>query len=133
MAWRIGRLGWLYTSIGAYLGASVRPAPSPILYGLLGLIGIFMPGLLAMAAVLPFWRAIRGNRSARCALRGINASVVGILIAALFHPLWTTTILRASDFWIALLAVVLLTAWKTQPWLVVSTVAAASMLVALAL
>lgn len=96
MAWRIGLLGWLYTSIGAHLGASVRPAPSPILYGLLGLIGIFMPGLLATAVVLPLWRVIRGNR-------------------------------------IALLAVVLLTAWKTPPWLVVSTVAAASVLVASAL
>ncbi len=120
-------------SFGAYLGASVRPTPSPILFGLLGVVGIFTPGLLAMAAVLPFWSAIRGNKPMRCALKGINASVVGILIAALFHPLWTATILRASDFWIALLGFALLTAWKIQPWLVVSSVAVASILASLVL
>jgi len=118
-------------SFGAYLGASVRPTPSPILFGLLGLVGIFAPGMLAMAAVLPFWSAVRGNQSMRRAIKGINASVVGILVAALFHPLWTATILRASDFWIALLAFTLLTAWKMQPWLVVSSAALLSILVSL--
>ena len=119
-------------SIGAYLGASIRPAASPLLNGLLALAGIFTPGMLAMAAVLPFWSAVRGNRFLQRALSGINASVVGILIAALIHPLWTSTILHASDFWIALLAFTLLTIWKVQPWLVVASVAAISMLVSLA-
>ena len=63
-------------SIGAYLGAAVRPSSSPFLYGLLGLIGIFTPGLLAMTALLPFWSAIRSNRYVQSSLRGINASVV---------------------------------------------------------
>lgn len=120
-------------SFGAYLGSSIRPSPSPLLYGLLGLVGIFAPGMLVMAAVLPFWNAVRGNRSIRCALKGINASVVGILSAALFNPLWTSTILHASDFWIALVAFALLTAWKVQPWLVVASVAVVSTLVSLAL
>jgi chromate transporter len=115
-------------SIGAYLGAAVRPSSSPFLYGLLGLVGIFTPGLLAMTALLPFWSAIRRNRYVQSSLRGINASVVGILIAALFQPLWTSTIHSSADFWIALLAFVLLALWKVQPWIVVLCVAAVSSL-----
>jgi chromate transporter len=112
-------------SFGAYLAATVRPTPSPLLYGLFGLVGIFTPGLLAMTAVLPFWSTLRQNRFIRAALRGINASVVGILIAALFRPLWTTTIRSASDFWFALVAFALLTFWRFQPWIVVAGAAAA--------
>lgn len=115
-------------SFAAYLGAAVRPTPSPILYGLIGLAGIFIPGLLAMAAVLPFWSSLRQNRFAQAAIRGINASVVGILIAALYQPLWTSTIHTAGDFWIALLAFALLTLWKVQPWIVVVCVGAVSMI-----
>jgi chromate transporter len=92
------------------------------------LIGIFTPGLLAMAAVLPFWSALRMNTHIRAALKGINASVVGVLIAALFHPLWTTTVHTAADFTIALLVFTLLTLWKVQPWKIVACVAVASIL-----
>jgi chromate transporter len=115
-------------SFAAYLGASVGPAPRPILYGLLGLIGIFTPGLVAMAAVLPFWSALRGNFYIRSALKGINASVVGVLIAALFQPLWTNTVHTSGDFLIVLLAFTLLTFWKAQPWIVVACLAATSVL-----
>jgi len=115
-------------SVGAYLGAEVRPSSSPFLYSLLGLIGIFTPGLLAMTALLPFWNAIRRNRYVQSSLRGINASVVGILIAALFQPLWTSTIHSSADFWIVLSAFALLTLWKVQPWFVVLCVVAISSL-----
>ncbi len=115
-------------SFAAYLGASAGPEPKPLLYGLLGLIGIFTPGLAAMAAVLPFWSTLRDNVYIPAALNGINASVVGILIAALFRPLWTSTIHTAGDFWIVLLAFTLLTFWRVQPWIVVACVAAASVL-----
>ncbi len=116
-------------SFAAYLGASVRPAQSPLFFGVLGLIGIFLPGLVLMAAVLPFWNALRGNRLIQAALTGVNASVVGILIAALFQPLWTTTIHSSFDFCIALSAFALLTLGKVQPWIVVAGVAALSMLI----
>jgi chromate transporter len=130
--------GPLFT-FGAFLGSSIARAPSvfntpigphlqPLLYGLLGLIGLFTPGLLAMAAVLPFWAELRESFYIRAALKGINASVVGVLIAALFQPLWITTVHAASDFWIVLLAFTLLTFWKIQPWKVVACVAAASVL-----
>ena len=115
-------------SFAAYLGAEVRPTPSPLLYGVLGLLGLFAPGLLAMTAVLPFWGALRENGSIKAALRGINASVVGVLIAALFQPLWTSTIHSASDFWIALAAFSLLTLGEVQPWIVVVGTAVAYMI-----
>ena len=117
--------GPLFT-FAAYLGAEVRPSPNPLLYGLLALVALFAPGLLAMTAVLPFWSAIRRNRYVRASLKGVNASVVGVLIAALFQPLWTSTIHTPGDFWIALIAFALLALWKIQPWIVVTCVAAIS-------
>ncbi len=117
--------GPLFT-FAAYLGAEVRPSPNPFLYGLLALVALFAPGLLAMTAVLPFWSALRRNRYVRASLKGVNASVVGVLIAALFQPLWTSTIHTPADFWIALLAFALLALWKIQPWIVVACVAAIS-------
>jgi chromate transporter len=115
-------------SFAAYLGAAIRPTPSPFFYGVLGLIGIFAPGLLAMAAVLPFWSGLRRNLRMQAALTGINASVVGILTAALVRPLWSSTIHTAGDFVFALLAFVLLVFWKVQPWMVVAGTVASYML-----
>jgi chromate transporter len=96
------------------------------------LFGIFAPGLLAMTALLPFWSAFHGNRYVQASLKGINASVVGILIAALIHPLWTSTVHTGIDFSIALLAFALLTLWKVQPWIVVASIAAVSLVASLA-
>ena len=98
------------------------------IYGLLGLIGIFAPGMLAMAAVLPFWSTFRHNLAMQSALRGINASVVGILFAAFVHPLWSFTIHRPSDFCFALLAFAMLVWWKLPSWIVVVTTVTAYML-----
>jgi hypothetical protein len=61
-----------------------------------------MPGLLAMAAVLPFWSSQRESVAIQGELKGINASVVGVLAAALYRPLWTTAIHTTTDFWFAL-------------------------------
>jgi chromate transporter len=119
-------------AFSAYLGAAIRPSPSPLLYGVISLIGLFAPGLFAMTAMLPFWSEMRGNRGIQAALRGINASVVGILIAALIHPLWTSTIHTAGDLSIALLAFALLTLVKVQPWIVVVSVAILSILMTFA-
>jgi chromate transporter len=111
--------GPLFT-FGAYLGAVVRPSPSPLLYGLIALMGIFTPGLLAMAAILPFWSALRANILFQAGIRGVNAAVVGVLMAALYQPLWTSTIHSPIDFWVALVAFAVLTLWKAPSWLVVA-------------
>ncbi len=115
--------GPLFT-FGAYLGAvmgAVTALPGRAgCYALLGLAGIFLPGLLAMAAVLPFWTRLRGNMGFRAALVGVNASVVGILAAALVHPLWTSTVHSIADVAIAVAAFVALQLRAVQPWMVVA-------------
>lgn len=106
-------------SIGAFLGAAAHPGPHAWLYGCIGLVAIFLPGLLAMAAILPIWSSLRSNRLLSSILIGINASVVGVLVAALFTPLWTSAIRSPLDFWIALAAFTALTFGKAKPWMVV--------------
>jgi chromate transporter len=118
-------------SIGAYVGATVRPSVHPLLLGIGSLVALFLPGLLLIGAVLPFWSSLRRRPLARSLLHGINASVVGVLAAALYRPLWTSTIHTITDFLIALAAFVLLIRFKVQPWIVVLGVSLVSMLVAL--
>src|SRR6185437_8038474 len=85
----------------------------------LGLAGIFLPGLLILVGMLPFWEAFRKHTWAPAAVRGVNAAVVGILAAALYQPLWTSTVVTPRDFAVALVGFVLLTAWRAPPLLVV--------------
>ena len=118
-------------SIAAYVGAAVHPNPHPLLLGVCALVALFLPGLLLMAAVLPFWNALRRRPLVGSLLGGVNASVVGVLAAALYRPLWTTTIRTTTDFLIALAAFVLLIRFKVQSWIVVLGVSLASILVAL--
>jgi chromate transporter len=110
--------GPLFT-VSAYLGAIVGPAPNGLWGAMIALLGIFLPGILLLIGVLPFWDRLRRSVHARAAMAGANAAVVGILGAALYHPVWTSSVAAPIDFAIALTAFVLLTAWKTPPWLVV--------------
>ena len=118
--------GPLFT-FGAFLGASIQGTSHRVLLGLMGLFGLSAPGLLAMAAVLPFWEHLRRVESVQRALRGINAAVVGVLLAALYTPLWTSTVRTSTDFWFAVVAFALLTAGKVQPWAVVVGISVAYM------
>jgi chromate transporter len=68
---------------------------------------------------LPFWHALRGLPKAQHALAGVNAAVVGLLLAALYDPVWKSGIASAGDFALAAGALVLLAVWKVPPWLVV--------------
>jgi chromate transporter len=117
-------------SIAAYIGASVRPNAYPLLLGMGALIALFLPGLLLMSALLPLWNALRRSPRIRSVLRGVNASVVGVLAAALYRPLWTATIHTITDFLIALAAFALLVRFKVQPWIIVVGVSLVSILVA---
>ena len=106
--------GPLFT-FAAYLGAVMGRPPSGIAGALIALIGIFLPGLLLVYGTLPFWDAIRVRPLAQAAMRGTNAAVVGILGAALYDPVWTSTVSSPRDFALALVAFVLLTLWRTPP------------------
>jgi chromate transporter len=118
-------------SIAAYVGAAARPNPHPLLLGLCSLLALFSPGLLLMAAVLPFWETLRRRLLVQSLLGGINASVVGVLAAALYRPLITTAVHGIADAAIACVAFVLLARFKVQPWIIVLGVTLASALVAL--
>jgi chromate transporter len=118
-------------SIAAYVGAAARPNPHPLLLGLCSLLALFSPGLLLMAAVLPFWETLRRRMLVRSLLGGINASVVGVLAAALYRPLITTAVHGIADAVIACVAFVLLVRFKVQPWIIVLGVTLASALVVL--
>jgi chromate transporter len=103
----------------AYLGAVVKPTPHGIAGAALGLIGIFLSGILILIGTLPFWDAFRTRTSAQAMMRGVNAAVVGLLGAALYSTIWTSAVKTRGDFGIALTGFVLLTAWRTPPLLVV--------------
>ncbi len=113
--------GPLFT-IAAYLGAVMRTPPAG-LAGLAGaaicLVAIFLPSFLLVLGVAPFWEAVRRNALARGALKGANAAVVGVLLAALYNPVWTGSVGRPVDVgWVAV-DFLLLVAWRAPPWLVV--------------
>jgi len=110
--------GPLFT-FAAYLGTVMGPAPNGWLGGAIALIAIFMPSFLLVIGVLPFWDELRRRAAVQAALRGVNAAVVGLLLAALYTPVWTSAIKGPTDFAIGLIAFLLLVFWKMPPWLVV--------------
>ena len=121
--------GPLFT-LAAYLGAVMRPWPTGWLGALVALTAIFLPAFLLVVGTLPFWDALRARSAFRAALRGINAAVVGLLLAALYHPVWTSAIHAPADFALALAAFGLLTLWGAPPWLVVAFAAAGGQAIA---
>ena len=96
----------------------------------LALVAVFLPSFLLVVGALPFWEALRGRAGFQAALRGINAAVVGLLLAALYDPVWTSAIKSHADFGLALVAFGLLTFWRLPPWLVVLMAAAGGALIA---
>jgi chromate transporter len=110
-------------TFAAYLGAVVQPPQHGALGAAIALAAIFLPGLLLVIGVLPFWHQLRASDKSRAVLAGVNASVVGILLSALYQPVWTSTILKPADFVVALAAFLALTIWKVPPWMVVATAA----------
>ncbi len=110
--------GPLFT-FSAYLGAMMSRPPNGAAGGLLALVAIFLPAFLLVVGALPYWEALRRNAIAQRALSGVNAAVVGILLAALYDPVWTTSVHTKADLGIALVAFALLAFWKAPPLVVV--------------
>jgi chromate transporter len=110
--------GPLFT-FAAYLGAVIRSSHYGVEGAVLGLIGIFLPGILILLGTLSFWDKLRQRVGAQAVMRGVNAAVVGLLGAALYNPLWTSAVKSSSDFAIALAGFVFLTVWRARPILVV--------------
>jgi chromate transporter len=110
--------GPLFT-FSAYLGTVMGPAPNGWLGGLICLVAIFLPSFLLLVAALPYWERLRRMPAVQAALRGVNAAVVGILLAALYRPVWLSAIFSPRDFAIGLVAFLMLALWRVPPWLVV--------------
>jgi chromate transporter len=107
------------STFAAYLGVVMGPAPHGWMGGLICLVAIFLPSFFLVIGALPFWSALRRQAAIRAALTGVNAAVVGVLLAALYRPVWVSAILAPGDFALALAAFLLLALWRTPPWLVV--------------
>ncbi|MBV8665556.1 MAG: chromate efflux transporter [Burkholderiaceae bacterium] len=106
-------------SFAAFLGTVSAGAPSGWLGGILALLAIFAPGFLLTVGTLPFWDALRRHPGTKRALLGVNAAVVGLLLAAFYNPVWTGAIHSPGDFFLGTAAFLLLARWKWPPWLVV--------------
>jgi chromate transporter len=122
--------GPLFT-FAAYLGTVMNQPPNGWTGGLLCLAGIFLPSFFLAIGPLPFWSWFRQHPAMRSVLKGVNAAVVGLLLAALYTPVWTSAIHTPADFAIAAVALLLLASLKTPPWLVVILGAAAASAVTL--
>jgi chromate transporter len=117
--------GPLFT-FAAYLGAVIGGWKTAVIC----LVAIFLPSFLLVVGILPFWEALRREETAQAVLRGVNAAVVGLLLAAFYNPVWTSGIFTRADFGLAAVAFLLLLLWRTPPWLVVVLCAAAGQLLA---
>ena len=116
--------GPLFT-LSAYLGAVMDHGPGGAAGGGWALLAIFLPALLLVAGALPFWSALRHQPAAQAALRGANATVVGVLLAALWHPVGTAGIVDLATLVVAVGGFVALLSGKIPAWAVVLAAAGA--------
>ena len=121
--------GPLFT-FAAYLGTVMGPEPHGWLGGLLCLAAIFLPSFLLVAGILPFWDELRRQPQVRAALGGVNAAVVGLLLAALWNPVWISGVHTTTDVLVALGAFVLLQVARWPSWAVVVLCAGAGLVLA---
>ena len=110
--------GPLFT-FAAYLGTVMGSMPNGWVGGLICVAAIYLPSFLLLVGILPFWDALRRRGGIRAALAGVNAAVVGLLLAALYHPVWTSAIHAPADFAVGIVAFLLLAMWAVPPWFVV--------------
>lgn len=120
--------GPLFT-FSAYLGAVSSKEPNAWIGAFISLIAVFLPSFLLIIGALPFWEKLRALPRIRQSILGINAAVVGILLAALYHPVWTSAIFSAKDFALAAVGFLLLEFWKVPSWAVVLISVVASFII----
>lgn len=115
-------------ALAGYLGNVIDPGNGYLggwTGGVLAIVAVFLPSFLLLGATLPYWDALRSRARIRSALSGVNAAVVGLLLAVLFTPVWTSSVRDSSDFATVVVAIVLLAVWRLPPWLVVMLAAVA--------
>lgn len=117
--------GPLFT-FAAFLGGRIAGAGGAAV----ALLALFLPGLLLVLAALPFWTAVRRFRPARTVLAGVNAAVVGLMLAALYDPLWTEAVRSPADAAGVVVLFLLLHVYRLPPAAVVAAGAGWGMLAA---
>jgi chromate transporter len=125
-----GMPGPLFT-VAAYLGAVSAPAHASALWAITALVAIFLPGLLLAIAGLSLWSRLAHVNGAQAILAGVNASVVGILGAALYNPVWVSGVRTGADAAVAITGSVLLARWRAPPIAIVVMCALASAAIAM--
>ena len=118
-------------TFAAFLGAVEGPSPNGWIGAIIATISIFLSSFLLIGGLLPFWDRLRHRLGVQATMRGVNAAVVGVLLAALFTPIWTGTVHSSADFGLGLVAFLLLTLWAVPPWAVVLLGAGAGYLLGL--
>ena len=106
-------------SFAAYLGAAKSGSPTGWPAGLWSVFAILLPPMLLVTGLLPLWNRLRASTAAQSLLAGANATVVGILLAALYQPIWTSAIDSAKSLALALILFAGLQFWKITPWILV--------------
>lgn len=117
--------GPLFT-FAAFLGAVSNQFPNGWIGGSIALSAIFLPSFLLIIGVLPIWESVRQHPSMQRAIIGINASVVGLLLAAFYNPIWSTAILSLHDYLLAMVSFFLLEFWKMPVLIIVIMCAVAT-------
>ena len=120
--------GPLFT-LSAFLGAAMIPPPNGWAGGALALVAIFLPSFFLAFVALGTWGLLRSRPAVQATLRGVNAAVVGVLLAALYTPVITTSIFKPIDAALALVAFAMLAVWRVPPWIVVVVTAAGGALI----
>jgi chromate transporter len=115
--------GPLFT-LSAFLGAAMIPPPNGWTGAAIALVAIFTPSFLLAFVALGTWGLLRARPAVQATLRGVNAAVVGVLLAALYTPVITTSIFKPIDAALAIVAFGMLSIWKAPPWIVVLVAAA---------
>ncbi|HRX48211.1 MAG TPA: chromate efflux transporter [Spirochaetota bacterium] len=110
-------------TFAAYIGTMIGGVAA----GVIALTAVFLPGFLIVIGALPFWNRLRGNGRIKGALTGVNAGVVGILLAALYNPVITSAVKSSADLGLAVILFGMLVFWKLPPWAAVIAGVAGSM------
>ena len=102
--------------------------PMRIVYAGIALAAIFLPAFLLLIGALPYWESLKQNRAAQAALKGVNAGIVGILLAALYDPIFVDTVKTSIQFVFVIVLFIFLQLWKRPPWQAVLLAAIAGLL-----
>lgn len=116
-------------AFSAYLGAVSQVLPNQWIGATLCLVAVFLPSFLLISGALPFWEKLKNLSKIKQTILGVNAAVVGILLAAFYQPAWTSAIFTLSDFLLSLIGFILLEYWKLSSWIVVVIIVTACVII----